>query len=311
VVKPSNQALAAVIGVLSACVAIPDRNPSLAGGGGTSNAGGSSGATNGGNGGQSSAGSSGIDGSGGSVSQTGGVTSTGGSGGSASSGGSAGSSGSVGEGGAAGGAGSPNCKTIVVAQAGTAEDAMIDDFEDGNSSILANDGRQGSWFLTTDNSGTVTPASGMVTPGADDGTVDGYGIKVTGSNVTVWGVDLSATFVPATDGCYDASAYTGIRVIGAGNTDPANKTYGAVHLAVLTAGVRAAPLDQRNFHKVVMDVDYGGAFVIYDFPWAEFTQIGGWGTQVPFDPSEIFGVAVYAEGPDIEFAIDDVQFLTE
>jgi len=314
--------LALASGAFWACVDIPERSPSLAGSGGTSMAGGTAGSGNTGAGATSSGGTdngAGADGDGGTANSggtsnagttNGGTSGSGGSSGSSAGTSNAGSSGSSGAGGDGGASGSGNCKTTLVALGVNPADALIDDFDDGDGGILPRDGRSGNWFLTTDGTGSTTPQAGPVTPvdGGSDGT---KGMFVSGSNVTGWGVDLAAPFVSIVDGCYDASAYTGVRLVAAGNTDPANNSYGTFYLSIFTAGVRAAPEAERNFYKIALDIDYGGIWVIHTVHWGDLAQLGGWGVQVPFDPKEIYAVSVAAEGPDIEFAIDDIEFITD
>lgn len=73
--------------------------------------------------------------------------------------------------------------------------ALIDDLEDGDGLIAEVGGRNGSWWLTTDDSdGTIEPAPNMQTPperilgGRCDSS---YAIRVTGADYTDWGAVLS------------------------------------------------------------------------------------------------------------------------
>ncbi|HVJ17081.1 MAG TPA: hypothetical protein VM686_16685, partial [Polyangiaceae bacterium] len=168
----------------------------------------------------------------------------------------------------------------------------------------------GSWVLGELGTGTSTPAPGPLTPTVDGGYSDGKGIYVIGSGDPSWLLTITVPFVQNTSDCYDASVYTGITLLGAGNTNGA-KTYGPVYLRVLTAAVMAKPVAERNFHQVEMDVDNLGIWIIYTYHWADFVQPNAAGAEAPLDPHDIIGLEVIAAGPDIEVAIDEVEFITD
>ncbi len=66
--------------------------------------------------------------------------------------------GSLGAGGSSGNAGQPSAGGL----AGVGRGLLIDDFEDGDATILPNDGRSGDWYAANDGRGTQTPAANTV-----------------------------------------------------------------------------------------------------------------------------------------------------
>jgi hypothetical protein len=85
---------------------------------------------------------------------------------------------------------------------------LIDDFEDGDSSVLPNDGRSGSWHAGSDQSGFLSTSD---PPVPELGGVDGSGssLHLSGGGFTGWGANLT---LELRNGAfpYDASAYRGI-----------------------------------------------------------------------------------------------------
>jgi hypothetical protein len=154
---------------------------------------------------------------------------------------------------------------------------LIDDFEDGNADVTMADGRVGGWFLSTDTTGTTTPAVGAPMP--LDGGMPGKALHVSGSGLTGWGASLSASITPK-DACYNGSKFTGITV--------SMKGTGTVWVSVLTAAVRSAPVGMQNHYKKMVTLTAEWQTVTISF--TELTQPGGWGTIVPFDATKIYGI---------------------
>lgn len=85
----------------------------------------------------------------------------------------------------------------------------IDDLEDGDTQILARDGRQGSWFAFDDGS-AGTRSEPSIAPGGAAGSSSA--ICIGGEGFTTWGggIALDLNRPAATRAVYDASRYTGI-----------------------------------------------------------------------------------------------------
>lgn len=263
----------------------------------------------GGNGNQAGGGALNVSGSPGSS----GATSTGGvpgdTGGAAPTGGvPSGSAGTLSTAGADGVAGSgsggaaPGAGTCAMTAAATGAPALIDDLDDGDPNITVADGRTGGWYLSTDNTGTTTPAAGAPVP--IDGGMPGKAIHVTGSGLTGWGASLSAAIANPMTGCYNAAPFTGITVMLKGT--------GSIWVSVLTAAVRDAPPDMRNHYKKQVQLTPDWTTVTIDF--SELAQPGGWGTIVPFDVTKIYGIdfgPMTATAPattSFDFWIDNLSF---
>jgi hypothetical protein len=234
--------------------------------------------------------------SGGASSATGGTgTGTAGNATSGSAGTSTGAAGTASAGGAAPGGG-----TCVMSTSALGSAPLIDDFEDGNADVMANDGRVGGWYLSTDTTGTTTPKAGAAMPEA--GGMPGKALHVSGSGLTGWGASLAAS-ITAPMGCYDASKFTGVTVLLKGS--------GTVWVSVLTAAVRSAPEGMRNHFKKQVTLTAEWAPVTINF--SELTQPGGWGMIVPFDVTKIYGVdfgpATAPPTPTaFDFWIDNLSF---
>ena len=207
--------------------------------------------------------------------------------------------GSTGTGGAA-----PTGGTCVMKSASAGTPLLIDDFEDGNADVTAVDGRMGSWYLSTDLTvgATNTPGPGPAMPDATGG-MPGHALHLKGAGFKSWGVSLSAALTTNT-GCYDASKFTGLTV--------SLKGTGTVFVSVLTAAVRDAPEGMRNHYKKLVTLTTDWAAVPIAF--TEMTQVGGWGLQVPFDATKIYGIDISPVGAtapattDYDYWIDNLSF---
>lgn len=89
---------------------------------------------------------------------------------------------------------------------------LIDDFEDGNAAIIAQQGRVGSWYVGNDGMGTQTPrmdqpvAPSLLQParGQSQRAAHTFGGPFSG-----WGALIGTAFGPD---AYDLSAYSGLRL---------------------------------------------------------------------------------------------------
>ena len=188
----------------------------------------------------------------------------------------------------------------------TVDIKLIEDFEDGNSTLLRNDGRMGFWFSDGDPSGdppgTITPfEAAMVDPpnaSLPDSTralhvvASGYA----SASWAVAGVDFNG------GDAYDKAAnYTGITFWGrAGGTESSVFAF-----RIPTASTLAD------------DDHYGGAvtltdeWVLYLIPFdGAFLSQQGFGEAVDFVPAEITGIQLALQPGETGFDIwiDDLQF---
>lgn len=114
-----------------------------------------------------------------------------------------------------GDAGSQSSTTGGVSSIG-ANPLMIDDFEDGDSAILVQQGRSGSWYAANDGQGMQTPRNGLpLTPSLLEtprGTSQ-YGARTFGGPFASWGALIGTTFASTGNSAvpYDVSAHQGLR----------------------------------------------------------------------------------------------------
>jgi hypothetical protein len=86
---------------------------------------------------------------------------------------------------------------------------LIDDFEDGNAQILSIDGRNGSWSVGQDGTGTLsTPVPPVPADGGANGSL--RAMHLAGSGFSQWGANLTLELRNGASP-YDASAYRGIK----------------------------------------------------------------------------------------------------
>ena len=224
---------------------------------------------------------------------------TGGSGADAeSTGGTSGSGGSTGTGGTGGGgvdasADSASADTAPASMycmssaVGTGSPALLDDFEDGNPLLPANDGRVGEWSFSKSASAVTVPAAGGPLTPVEGGTggPTTKAVHISGTDATGWGGDITATIVAAEGtGCYDASAYTGIKLSLKGR--PGAKVF----LYARTATIRAMDSTAGHYRKEhILTANWQEVTL----KWADFDP--SWGTPPEpklVNPRELYAIAV-------------------
>lgn len=189
---------------------------------------------------------------------------------------------------------------------------LIDDLEDGNASLIAADGRAGSWYSFDDKTGTVMPAS-TVDPmvlkaeALWSGDRSKYAMHTVGTGHTDFGGGLGFGMGAGT--CYNAVAYDGMSFWAKGVD---TKLWVTV----------AVPETRKKENGGVCEGmgcgdDFGYAVVLtaewkqYNFKWSQLTQMG-WGTKAVFHAGEITGVdfrvASDAKPYGWDFWVDDVSF---
>lgn len=191
----------------------------------------------------------------------------------------------------------------------SAEDGLIEDFEDDNTQLVKQGGRGGYWFLHTDpNGSTLEPGAFMPEAGGANGT--GHAVHIwgeTASSQGAYGSSLGANFL--NEGPYDASKYVGVRFkakIGEG-----------------TSRTVRFKLPDVNTHKdagVCTDCwNHFGKDLSLTTEWEEYvvlfsdtTQVAGWGSPRPSGVAvdKLWGID-WTIGPGRKFDIwlDDVEFI--
>ncbi len=216
-------------------------------------------------------------------------------------------------GGAAGSEGPGVCQEM----AATGSSPLIDDLNDGDEHILSNEGRQGTWYVYNDGTGTQTPTPRPPkTCGTDwsfpvtDGQACTHGSAFTKYGAAV-GVTLNATPGNCKSCNYDASVYKGVRFTISGDVPG-----GTVNLRVNTADSMnvlyggTCSDDAACGDAYCANVNVSSTPQTVEIPWTQLRQ-QGWGTKATFDLRRLFNLAWQTQpggGAAFSFCVDDVSF---
>jgi hypothetical protein len=188
-------------------------------------------------------------------------------------------------------------------------DLMIDDFEDDDSQILLNAGRNGSWFVLNDMAGVQTPAAhgefcSLLTPARGAST---RALHTTGSGFKTWGALVGADFVVngTAAAAYDISAYQGVTF------------WAKLGKASATKGMRVSIRTYETVYACTSCGDHFGSvatlsdtFQSFQLPFSDMKQ-AGWGKPqvATFDLARAYAV-IFGWGVDEPFDawIDDLSF---
>lgn len=237
---------------------------------------------------------------------TGGLMSTGdaATGGNAAGGATA-STGGTSSGGCASTTGEPVCATTV----GTGSPGLIGIADDG--SILPNDGRNGSWYIYNDGTGTQTPEASSIScappvPTNSEICTSGYGFDSWGAGI---GVALNASSDCAS-GLYDASAYSGVTFTISGVVQSGYFRFNISTAATLSSeygGSCSSPSICNDYYGVDLTVTSTPQTVTYYF--SQLQQMG-WGTAVSWDPRQILNMtwAVFCHKDNLGNPTDTAEF---
>ncbi len=262
-------------------------------------------------GGSPGAGSSGA-GSGGSgtsgSSSTAGASSVGGAGTTTGSGGAV----------SAGGSTSNACATV------DAND-VISDFESGTAKVVQVSGRDGSWFLYSDGTGSQTPVKIENTPLAAEAggaCASAYGFHSTGTGFSGWGAGLGTDFAPkgsdASRTAYDASGYAGLALRA--------KAAAPVTVRISVSDKNTAPeggvcTDTTEKTDATRCGDYFGKDIALTTEWQDFVipfaamAQRGWGLPIAtgVEVTQVYTLRGQVKGDEavpvsFDLWVDDVRF---
>jgi hypothetical protein len=205
------------------------------------------------------------------------------------------------------------------------QDALIENFEDGDHQLYPGTERDGWWSVTHDatSGGLIAPRPGNFVTEAGGPAPSTKAVHLTASGFTEWGASLNVSFYYKGEvSCaHNASAFSGVGFWAKGP--------GKVRVSVNAASV-ATGSDVpggvtggrcRYEPKVRFCWDVHGAVVQlssewqwYQFAWNELHQIGyGTGTLGDLDSSAIvgiaFGILVDPAFQPADFWIDDLKFV--
>ncbi len=199
-------------------------------------------------------------------------------------------------------------------------EALLDDFEDEDSSINPVEGRDGKWTVITD--GSMDGVFTGTEPTAGSGRDGSVGWCMSASGFNAWGANLVLT--PLTPACgYDASIHKGVCFWAKGQVDaggPIEFGIGTADTVSTTSGGACMLIANcwYGYMGAIDDLDADN-YKEYCFTWDELAQWDGSPEAAKFelDPESIVQMEwkFTARGPDAptngELCIDDVRFLTE
>ncbi len=233
-----------------------------------------------------------------------------------SGGGDAGSAGTVG--GSAGAATSDPCSGKGVVATGSS--GLIDDFEDGNVVLPAEDGRYGVWFLTGAGC-TFSPTKLAADAPVAGATVDNssaYAVHINALECPPYNFALG-TVLNLKGGlncAYDASAYDGLYFWAVGDGVQMEVGVGLRSVEPTNVGGDGTCAQDsantgcwdRHIAKVTLTADWQ----LYSFAFSDLQQ-AGWGTAATWDPTIVadlvFLVSSDQTTPDaVDYSIDNVGF---
>jgi endoglucanase len=181
---------------------------------------------------------------------------------------------------------------------------LIDDLEDGDTQIVAQDGRQGSWFAFDDGSGGTRSEPSVKTGGADG---SASAICIDGQGFTTWGggiaLDLNGPTTPRE--LYDASAYTGISFWARGS---------ATQFRALVVDKYSDPapmLCSGCYDHFQTPFTAGDSWQKYEFSWSQLKQQGFGDMQPNLCAAELFALQFqWPADASFELCLDNVAFTT-
>jgi hypothetical protein len=199
----------------------------------------------------------------------------------------------------------PACPSLVVARGNA---PLIEDWEQKDSSLLALDGRRGSWTNYDDGTGKQNPPNhSALLPSRIPGGrgTSKQALHVSGGRFTTWGVTFGAELADAN--CYDASTYAGFEFWAKGT--------GQVRVGVQMIDVQDSKYggfcksDCFNSHRKV--VELGKTFQKFVVRWDELRQLYPGGPQLDLDPKRIrfLEFSIPAESTPFDIWVDDISFI--
>jgi hypothetical protein len=203
--------------------------------------------------------------------------------------------------------------------------SLISDFETGKAEVAATAGRDGSWFLYNDGTGTQMPVKIPNTPlAAEAGGAcsSAYAFHTTGTGFNVWGAGIGTDFAPKSGEArtlYDLSAYSGIALRAkAAATTPVRVSISDIN----TAPEGLVCEDTTESTNPARCGDYFGAEITVGAEFADFTikfsdmKQRGWGLPVAagFDKTKAYTLRLQVKGSaqapaNFDLWLDDIRLV--
>ncbi len=181
---------------------------------------------------------------------------------------------------------------------------LLDDFEDGDDALPPLDQRSGFWRWARESDAPGTAPALIPVPRVGGGARQGLALHVKGGRLFDWGATVEVNFQP---GCYDATAYAGIKLQarGPGRVFVALREIGVIPLA--EGGSCEHDCHNPHVAKLELSADWRS----YEVRWSELRPRGL--NTAPLDPSRLHSVAflIHPEDTPYDVWLDDVRFLTK
>ena len=204
-------------------------------------------------------------------------------------------------------------KLVKCAKTKPAEDAPIDDFEDGNTQVMRVGGRDGYWWKSVDPKGSKFDPDElkMEEPGAGNSikALHATGMTVTGDGAygALFGINFSSNSGEAA--LYDGSPYAGIAFKAKGDAGKATKVRFKVGDVNTHPDLGVCGTCWNHFGK---NIDLTPEWTEHEILFADLKQADGWGSPRPphIVAEKLYSMDFSFEGGG-EFGIwlDDVSFL--
>jgi hypothetical protein len=197
------------------------------------------------------------------------------------------------------------------AEVASGDPLLVDDFEDADLLVASDANLHGLWYVHNDGTGTQSPLADDQHSAPD--LIDGPGaerspahaLHTIGSGFSGWGAFVATRLNAAQKSVcsVDLSAYSALALSLRGS--------GRVRFNL---GTRATTpvADGGDCHQAACS-DYGTSIEAND-DWQEITvplaslSQPDWATPTPFDPSLSLRLSFWAETPDFDIWLDDIEF---
>jgi hypothetical protein len=195
------------------------------------------------------------------------------------------------------------------AAVGSADQLLLDDFEDGNLALTTASNLHGVWYVNDDGTGEQAPAPGAESKGLIDdvGSPESpaHSLHTSGSGFQRWGA-FAATHLNAarSHACtYDLSRYAGLHL----------SIKGEGSLRVNLGTVPTTPIVDGGSCSAETCSDYGTSLKLepdwqsLDLPFDQLAQ-PDWASPAALDLERALRVSFWAERSDFDFWVDDLWF---
>jgi hypothetical protein len=216
--------------------------------------------------------------------------------------------------------GGPGATAFKMCRAGTrpAEDGLVDDFEDSNTQVTIEGGRDGYWWSAHDEKGsTIGPDPFAPSEGGADGpgmSMRGNGTTTTAPGDDSWGAQFGVNFLAANGSFYDASRYVGVsfKARVADNGDEKSARHVRFKIGDVNTHVDGHVCTTKCWNHFGKDLVLSPKWKEYTILFSEAKQEDGWGDPRPqaVTPSKLINLnwSVKGGGP-YDIWVDDVTFV--